>query len=496
MDCDALLAQKSFGRFVDLIAPDLTRVEFHSALDSILTDFAEHGGFIVIIAPPQHGKSERVSRLLAPFLLARNPTDRIILGSYADSLAHAHARDARRYCRSREYQTKFPRSQIARGENRSADFQNISGGGMLATGVQGGATGNPANWIVIDDPVKGREQAESPTVRAKTWTEFTASFRSRLRPNKRGVFGILITLTRWHHDDLVGRVVDVGRQNPDADQYTVYRFPAIRDSDLSDRHPLDKRAEGEALWPEQFPVREINARRAASERDFLSLYQGKPAKDSGNLFKSYQFRYWLEPGPEGTHPPQHVTIGPEKDDFLCPQIVIPERDIVGTVISCDATFKSAPGTDYVGIGVWKRSRKHQHFRVDSVNKRMGYIETKATLRKLVAQYNPSKILIEDAANGPALIEELRQEFGNDRIVPRPTGGGKVARANAVTDFFERGQVYIAHPQQAGWVHDYVQQMIAFPSAAHDDMVDETTHYLYWIVEQFGQSHWLEVMGKR
>jgi predicted phage terminase large subunit-like protein len=488
---DAALGRKRFDHFVDIIDPKLARAQFHNALDAAIQDWVVNGGFLIIVAPPRHGKSQRVSRLLPAHLLAIDPSLEIIGASYNLELAKTMSQDVRRYVNSPRFRGYYPETKIARGENRADQWRTTEGGGYRAAGIDTGVTGMGANRLIIDDPVKNREQAESPAYRRRVWNEYTSTFRTRLQPDNRGKIGVLLTLTRWHTDDLAGRLLELSEKDSDADAWHALRFPAIRDDKEHDRHHLDTREIGEALWPERFPVDALKAIRAASERDWQALFQGLPVADVGDLFKAYWFKLWFE-GKEAYAPPLEIVVGPEGEDFSLPQIPYPAREIVGCAISVDATFKKTPGADYVSMGVWKRTKDNRHFRVDQVHKKMDYTETKAELKRLIEEYNPGKVLIEDAANGPAVISELRQDYG-DKIEPRSAAGGKVARANATAPFFEQGRIYVPHPQQCGWTRGYFSELTTFPGSAHDDMVDDTTHYLEWIMEQGGATSWLRTI---
>lgn len=492
-DVCAELGRRSLSRFIDQIDPELTRVVFHDAIDQELTRWAEDGGFLIIVSPPRVGKSERISRKLPAYLLARDPTCEIIATAYGADLANSFSQDVRRLVQSTQYNRWYPDTKIARGENKVDRWRTTAGGGYRAAGITGGVTGMGANWLLIDDPFKNREEADSPARRRKVWSEYTSTFRSRLEPDRRGKFGVLLTLTRWHHDDLAGRLLDLASKDPDADPFVHYRFPALAEPDAGDRHPLDTRAEGEPLWPDKYGVKALKALRANSERDWVSLYQGRPNQESGDIFKRHWFRFYHEPCAPAYAPPQHVVVDPEGNDVHCAQRPKPSSFRKITV-SVDASFKGVAGSDYCGVGVWGE-QDGDHYLLDLIEERLAYPDLKKRLTELIDVWRPGRVLIEDAANGPAVISELRQAYGEGLIVPCPTRGGKVARAHATTPLPSQGRVYLPHPTQSTWVLDFIERLCQFPNVGFDDIVDQATHYLAWYQSEHGtDGGWLEALA--
>jgi len=234
--------------------------------------------------PPGHGKSELVCRRFIAWALGRQPRLRIILVTHTATLALAHSRDIRRILNDDTYHAIFPEM---RGYRAGAflrdreDFWELSPGGYVrACGVGGAITGLRADIAIIDDPIKSREEAESPTFRDRIWEWFCSDLYTRLSKDGR----IVICSTRWHRDDLVGRVL---RQ--EAEKWTVLVFPAILENPTSG----DQRQIGEALWPEFASKEVLEKIRAQDIKAFEALYQQNPAEAETVEFPDSYFGDWL-----------------------------------------------------------------------------------------------------------------------------------------------------------------------------------------------------------
>lgn len=229
---------------------------------------------LIVCVPPQHGKSELVSRRLPGYLLGRDADARVIACSYGASLACAMNLDAQRVIDCGRYRSIFPGTTLGDGKGgarRNSDLFEVAGraGAYRSAGVGGPIVGLPMDWGIIDDPFKNREEADSPAVREAVWRWYTGAFLSRAHSLTRK----LICHTRWHPDDLVGRLLKQAEDDPAADQWDVVVLPAVAEGTL---HPEDPRRPGEALWPERFPLPLLMQRRAASLTDWAGIYQQRP----------------------------------------------------------------------------------------------------------------------------------------------------------------------------------------------------------------------------
>ena len=411
---------------------------------------------LMVFMPPRHGKSELVSRRLPAFIFGRNPDARIIATSYSADLAQQMNRDVQRIMSSQEYRRVFPESSLSERNIRTtaygsylrnSDIFEIVGykGSYRGAGVGGGITGMGGDYIIIDDPIKNREEANSLTYRDKLLDWYASTLYTRQEKDA----GILVTLTRWHEDDLAGRLLELSK-TPDGDKWEVLTLPAIRE-DLECAY--DPRAEGAPLWPEKFDLQSLLTTKATiGSYEWAALYQQRPSPGEGGLFKREWWRRWKR-----------------KPD-----------DLEGYIQSWDCTFKDTNSSDYVVGQVWAQSRKYpaRRYLLDQRRGRMNITVTINAIRELKSKWpQTERILIEDKANGPAIIDVLTNEIPG--IVPVDPKGGKVVRANAVTANVEAGNVYIPDSDIADWVGDFIEEFAAFPSGRHDDQVDAMTQANAW-----------------
>lgn len=385
--------------------------------------------------------SELASRRFPAYALGRYPDLSVISTSYAADLSSRMNRDVQRVIDSPEYRELFPGTALY-GKNirtvgngsylRNSDIFEVVGhaGCYRSAGVGGGITGMGGHIVIVDDPFKDRASADSPTIRQNVWDWYTSTLYTRLAPGG----GVLIINTRWHMADLSGRLLEAAARG-EGDHWRVVNFPAIATED-----ELHRRA-GEALHPERYPLEQLLAiKKALGTRDWEALYQQRPTPDGGAIFKSEWLRFWL---------PKDL---PEQFDQL--------------LISWDMTFKDGDDTDFVVGQVWGRKGADRYL-LDQVRRRMGFTDTVAAFRALAAKWpGAARKLVEDKANGPAVIDALKHAVPG--IIPVEPDGSKTARAHAVTTFFEAGNVLIPHPEHCPWAREYVAELTQFPGAPHDD----------------------------
>lgn len=274
-------ARCNLGDFARYLAPaDYVFNWHHYLLYRYLDDFARgQRKRLIVEMPPGHGKSEGVSRNLPAYLLGHNPDARVIACSYTADLARDMNRDVQRIMDGADYRRMFPAANLS-GKNvrslsgqarRNADIFDLVGhrGYYKCAGVGGSITGRRFDYGIIDDPVKDREAADSPVQREAVWRWYTSTFSTRAA---RGA-SILITSTRWHEDDLVGRLRAKAAEATTNEQWDVLTLPAIA---LDDRHAGDPRQPGEALWPWFKGIEELRRKEAEDIRDFAALYQQDP----------------------------------------------------------------------------------------------------------------------------------------------------------------------------------------------------------------------------
>jgi len=225
---------------------------------------------LMLFLPPRHGKSEMVTVRFPAWMLEKDPTRRFIVGSYNQTLANKFSRKTRRIAIERGV-------QLAQDRTAVDDWETTQGGGLRSIGVGGGITGHGANLIIIDDPVKNREEAGSQVYRDKVYDWYTDDLYTRLEPGG----SIILIMTRWHEDDLAGRILN----SEDGDNWDIVNLPAIAEEDDQLGREI-----GEALCPERYNLNELRKIRTVLGRSWWALYQQRPQEQEGEMFK----RSWFE----------------------------------------------------------------------------------------------------------------------------------------------------------------------------------------------------------
>lgn len=419
---------------------------------------------LIVSMPPRHGKSELVSRRLPAFIYGLNPDAQIIACSYGSDLAQRMNRDVQRIMEGEAYKVLFPDTRLGESNVRStaegnvlknSDIFEIVGrrGVYRCAGTGGGITGMGADFIIIDDPIKDGQEAMSPTYREKVWEWYQSTLYSRLETQVGGEDGgILLTMTRWHEDDLVGRLLAQMKSDPDADQWEILELPAVKEQE---GNSLDPRAVGDALWPEKYPHKKLDRlRRAIGSRWWNSLYQQRPSAMEGGIIKRAWIKYYKKA---------------ELPEYFHEEIQ-----------SVDCTFKETSHSDFVVDQVWGR-RGAMKYLLDQERDRMDITATMKCIGRMTVKWPRTYAkLIEDKANGPAVIAMLNTTVSG--LIPVEPEGSKEARLSAVAPDFEAGNVLLPHPDEAPWVEAFVEELVNFPNAANDDQVDACSQGL-WRLKQ-------------
>lgn len=278
-------AGRNFLDFVRYTMPTYQTNWHHKVLADKLQAFADgHIKKLLVFMPPQHGKSELVSRRLPAYLLGRNPKTKIIGCSYSADLASSFNRDVQRIIDTQEYANIFPSTKLNSTNVRTSGtflrnadiFEIVNHKGFYkSVGIGGSLTGTPADIGIIDDPIKGAQEADSHTFRAAAWEWFTTVFLTRLHNDSQ----ILVTQTRWNEDDLSGRILDRMQG------WEVLTLPAINERGPTDTDP---RQNGQVLWPERHSLERIEEIRQSNERAFHALYQQDPRPfEKGLVFNNW-----------------------------------------------------------------------------------------------------------------------------------------------------------------------------------------------------------------
>lgn len=410
---------------------------------------------LLINVPPGHMKSLIVSVFWPAWEWAARPEERSLFASYAADLAIRDSVKCRAIIDSEWYRKHYATDwELSSDQNVKSYFQNTRMGFRAALGVGGKTTGFRGDKIVVDDPLNAMD-AFSEAARKSSIRWFTQAYSSRLNDKRTGKQ--VVIMQRLHEEDLAGYLLQQG----DWEHLCLpTRYVPKRKSRTSIGWEDPRQKEGDLLFPEMFPADVVDRieKKELGSAGFAGQHQQAPAPAEGAIFKEAWFRRWTK-----------ATLPPRLDWLL---------------LSWDFTFKDTEGTDYVSGGIFGGVGADVYL-LHRVRERMDFVRTlKAveSLREVALRnwghlvspgYIPT-VLYEDKANGPAVKSALRSRVPG--LVPFDPGDrSKVARAYAVSPLVEAGNFHV--PADAPWVEEYLQEILTFPSGAHDDQVDMTTQAL-------------------
>ena len=406
---------------------------------------------LMIFLPPRHGKSLIDSTLFPAWYLGRHPDRSIIASSYGQELASDFGRRVRGYVTDQLHVAIFPDSRVVDDSNAVHRFGLTGGGNYYAVGAGGPITGRGADLLLIDDPIKSREDANSAAFRRSLQDWYQHVAYTRLQPGG----AIVLIQTRWHQDDLTGWLL----REHTSENWHIVSLPAIAE-------PGDAlgRQEGAPLWPERFPLEVLERiREAIGSSAWLSLYQQRPTAEEGAIFKRAWFKTFST-----------------------------EPEMKRVVFSLDTAFKAGTSNDYSVIAVIGES-KDGYFLLHVTRERLEFPDLQRRVVGLAEIMRPNAVLIEDAASGQSLIQTLKSETRLP-ILPVKATGDKVSRANAVSPLVESGRVYIR--DQAQWLPDFLEELCSFPAAPHDDQVDALTQALNYLRGSQVEYSWTPIPSLR
>lgn len=444
-------AQGRLALFLNYSMPSYQREWFHTLIADKCQELYE-GKItkLMIFVPPQHGKSEIVSRRFPAWAFGQDPSLKIVGCSYSSDLAEGFSRSIQLTMDSDLYKSVFPNSAIPqRGGNglkRNIDyFDTLSGGFYKAVGVTGGLTGTPADIAIIDDPVKDKIEAYSQTYRDRVWDWYTDVLLTRLHNKSKQ----LLIMTRWHDDDLAGRIL-----KREGDEWDVFLLPAIKEDNSN---PADPREIGEALWESQHSLERLRATERRSPRTFAALFQQHPSVDGGNIWRKDWFRKISQVAFAG----------------------IKRADIV-THFFLDTAYTRDTGNDPSGIIAACRIGNNMYItNAQSVYKNFPDLIRWLPSYVMAHDYSESSTLrIEPKANGLSVIDQLQEETTLNVTSTPPPVDSKEVRANANSAKIECGRVFIVEGE---WNDAFLHQVSQFPAVAHDEFVDITNYAIDYLI---------------
>lgn len=414
---EARQARKSLLAFTEFTNPQYQRAAHHELIAEKL-EAVERGEIdrLMIFMPPRHGKSELASKRFPAWCLGRDPKRQIIAASYNSDLANDFGRNVRNLVAEPEFGQVFPGVTLAPDSQAANRMNTNHGGTYVAAGVGTAVTGRGAHIALIDDPFKDREEADSERRRELVWDWYRSTLYTRLMPGG----AIVVIQTRWHEDDLAGRLLE-----QEADQWTVLELPAL--------HP-----ERGALWPEWYPADALERIKATiGPREWSALYQQQPQPDEGTFFKREWFKSWAKL--------------PECRYYLTSDFAVTDG-----------------GGDYTVLTMWGIDSAGDVYRADQWK---GQTSSDAWIERfldLVAKWKPLCAFGEGGviqkAVEPMLRRRMRERNTPCRLEWLPSVSDKPTRARSFQAMAATGRVHFETGAD-------LSEFLVFPAGKHDDEVD-------------------------
>jgi predicted phage terminase large subunit-like protein len=421
---------------------------FHRALAAALEEVEKRQiKRLIITFPPRHGKSELTSRRLPAWLLGRDPYRHVMLGTYNQDFANDFGAEVRDIMQDPTYATVFPHTILKTGSKAKDRLGTTRGGRCVFVGRGGSATGRGADYLIVDDPFKDSAEARSPVIRDEVWSWFRDTLTSRLMSDL-GV--IIIIQTRWHEDDLVGRLTDP--ENPHYSAEEASRWKVINFRALAEEDDVLGRELGEPLWPERFSREYLEREQRSNPVSFSALYQQHPSPSQGAFFKSENlltYRHETRPGLEYLRiygASDHAVSTKQENDRTCLLIVGVDSDDVIWLLDC----------------WWQRAPS------DKVVEAM--IDLQQRWRPLIWWAEVGHIT---KSLGPFLRKRERERRVYLNIRPGPVATDKVTRAQSIQA--RSAMNMVRFPRNSPWGEKARQECLRFPNARHDDFVDALAH---------------------
>jgi len=394
---------------------------------------------IGVSVPPRHGKSQLVSIFFPAWYLGRNPDKKVLMVSHTADLAVDFGRKVRNLVNSDAYKVIFPTVTLAADSKSAGRWNTNAGGEYFACGVGAALAGRGAHFLIVDDPFSEQDVLNGNyEVFDKAYEWFAYGARTRLMPQG----CVAIVHTRWHPNDLLGRLAKDMARIDGTDQYDFFEFPAIFNENTDDE---------KALWPEFFDLEALHRTKASMPVfQWNAQYQQNPTAEEGALIRRDWWQKW-----ESETPP------------ACEYVIM-------TLDAAAETNNRADFTALLTWGVFSDDRltdgANHIILLNAINIRVEFPELKELALEEWREWQPDSFIVEKKSSGTPLFQELRrigipvQEF-----TPHRGTGDKIARINAVADIVRSGMVW--YPEGRKWAEEVIEQVAAFPASDHDDMVD-------------------------
>jgi predicted phage terminase large subunit-like protein len=435
---EALHGADSIMDWIPLMSPNYEKPRHLRRLLEVISRMQFEPVYAWCSVPPRFSKTESILHSVV-WRLMQDPTCEIAYCTYEANLAYTKSRKMRELAEACGVQLK-------RGASGVQEWHTAQGGRVMATGIGGPLTGKGCKWLIIDDALKNREEAESPLIRQKHWDWLTSTAMTRVEPGG----SVLINATRWHDDDLIGRVQ---QEFPD---WEGIHMPAVYEETDGTRR---------SLWPSRWTLEELDKkRRLVGEFDWASLYQGQPRPKGGRLFKS-----------------------PTRYEFpMIAESNIPYKIIIGADPA--ATEKTTADYSVAVVMAVTGEFNTLDFRADILEVYRGQVEIPkfvATLRDLAVKWG-APIAVEAVGGFKAIPQMLRSLDRRLHIIEAPALGDKFTRALPASAAWNDGRIRVPH--HADWANDFNHEIEKFTGVkdAKDDQVDALAHAYnsaQWLVPQ-------------
>ncbi|MCP4127073.1 MAG: phage terminase large subunit, partial [Gammaproteobacteria bacterium] len=426
---------------------------------------------LMLFVPPRHGKSQIVSQDLPAWMFGHHPEWEIVISSYNADLPEGFSRNIREVVQTDEYKTIFPGTLISKDSRSIQRWNTTKKGQLLAVGRGGGLTGKGFHIGIIDDPLKDAEEADSELIRERLWDWYSSTFYTRQHPGA----GILVVLTRWHDDDLAGRLIqqmnELKKEGVDPehiDNWEIIQYPAIAlddeyinaDGSITTEPASEKsvfvRSKGEALHPDRYNEQYLKKVKATIQpRHWSALYQQNPVPDEGAYFQKAMFRYIKEP---------------------------PRHELLTVCIAGDLAIGQKQVNDWTVFAVAGLDHHGQIYILDIVRFRGDAHRIVETALDLSKKYSPAMLGFEKGMIEMSIMPQLKKRMHERKLFPPLAEGkqalspnkDKQARGRPLQGRMQQGMVYFA---EEPWLEDLQHEFLRFPSGVHDDIVDAVS----WVV---------------
>lgn len=398
---------------------------------------------ICVNMPPRHGKSQLVSIFYPAWFLGRNPDKKVMMVSHTTDLAVDFGRKVRNLIATDAYKAVFPTVSLAIDSKSAGRWNTNRGGEYFACGIGSSIAGRGADLLLVDDPHSEQDVLSGNfEVFERAYEWFTFGARTRLMPGGR----VAIVQTRWHLDDLTGRVTRDMAQNDKADQYEIVEFPAI----LEVKEKKSKKMVQKPLWPEFFDLSALERTKASMPVfQWNAQYQQQPTAEEAALVKREWWQRW-----KGESPP------------YCEYVIM----------SLDAAAEKHNRADFTALTTWgvflnEDTSAYNIILLNSIKERMEFPELKRLAMEEYDEWDPDSFIVEKKSAGTALYQEMRRMgLPVSEYTPHRGSGDKLARLNSVADIVASGLVWMPETR---WAEEVIEEIAGFPFMSHDDLVDST-----------------------